>query len=470
MLTSGIFSGTIALLLAAFLGFLAAWIWRGKRMSFLESQASRLRRDRRALAHRISQANARLDSANFKRAESDEATEALRAAHEKLEADHARLVANYANLKQGIVGLADDDDWFEGLDDEASADGNADARDAALRELEAFEDQLSSASDALAREVGTGADSSGAVAPPDQFQHPATPSDIQDEDQDASPWPTAGDSPPHSEQVISAADKAAMREQLESQQAEIARLQEQMAPLIGLPLAVAAREAERDRLAARLQVRDQEVSDLQASLERLGEREASLQRELSSLRIDAPLDAPANVPADEPDDAPADAPTETDGTADQSMLNESLPPAPVVKKKKKKKDRRNKTMNLSVADRSKLRKGTAQDVSLQRVESGDSGVRNAARTVQTRPAASKSPPRQFDEAPESIDNLKEIKGIGPVLERRLNQLGIFQFRQIAAWSEEDIAYFDEHLTDFRGRIRRDDWVQGASLAYERKYG
>jgi NADH-quinone oxidoreductase subunit E len=250
------------------------------------------------------------------------------------------------------------------------------------------------------------------------------------------------------EQVTSAASQAALREQLESQQAEIARLQEQMAPLIGLPLAVAAREAERDRLAARLQARDQEVTDLQASLERLGEREAALQSELSSLRAGAIETAPS--------------------AASQAKPPAEDAPAP-VKKKKKKKNKGNKPVDMPVADRSTLRRGTTRDVSPGAADI-TGGVTRAVGVRNANARRSANPPRQFEQAPETVDNLKEIKGIGPVLERRLNQLGIFQFRQIADWSEEDIVYFDEHLTDFRGRIRRDDWVQGAGQAYERKYG
>jgi NADH-quinone oxidoreductase subunit E len=81
----------------------------------------------------------------------------------------------------------------------------------------------------------------------------------------------------------------------------------------------------------------------------------------------------------------------------------------------------------------------------------------------------KPAPRQFERAPSRVDNLKEIKGIGPVLERMLNRVGVYQFRQIASWSDEDIDYFDTQLADFRGRIRRDNWPSGASAAYNRKY-
>jgi len=58
------------------------------------------------------------------------------------------------------------------------------------------------------------------------------------------------------------------------------------------------------------------------------------------------------------------------------------------------------------------------------------------------------------------DNLQEIKGIGAVLEKKLNALGIERFEQIASWSETDIAKIDETL-NFRGRIQRERWVEQA---------
>ncbi|MEZ5657950.1 MAG: hypothetical protein R3E83_05325 [Burkholderiaceae bacterium] len=70
-------------------------------------------------------------------------------------------------------------------------------------------------------------------------------------------------------------------------------------------------------------------------------------------------------------------------------------------------------------------------------------------------------PRQYSLAPERIDDLKRIVGIGPVIERMLNRLGVYQLRQIAAWNADDIEFFDAQLEEFRGRIRRDHWVDQA---------
>ena len=59
------------------------------------------------------------------------------------------------------------------------------------------------------------------------------------------------------------------------------------------------------------------------------------------------------------------------------------------------------------------------------------------------------------------DDLKRISGVGPALEKKLNGFGITTFAQIAAWSPEDIADFDDKLS-FKGRIERDNWLEQAA--------
>lgn len=61
------------------------------------------------------------------------------------------------------------------------------------------------------------------------------------------------------------------------------------------------------------------------------------------------------------------------------------------------------------------------------------------------------------------DDLKRIKGVGPKLEGLLNQLGFWHFDQIASWTEADIAWVDENLETFKGRVTRDDWVAQAKV-------
>ncbi len=64
-------------------------------------------------------------------------------------------------------------------------------------------------------------------------------------------------------------------------------------------------------------------------------------------------------------------------------------------------------------------------------------------------------------APEGIsDDLKKISGVGPVLERKLNALGITSYAQIAGLGAEDIEKVDQRL-NLKGRAERDAWVDQA---------
>ncbi len=58
------------------------------------------------------------------------------------------------------------------------------------------------------------------------------------------------------------------------------------------------------------------------------------------------------------------------------------------------------------------------------------------------------------------DNLQEIKGIGPVIEQDLNQMGVYNFSQIANFSQQDIDNVNT-ACDFPGRIERDEWIPQA---------
>ncbi|MGR3513258.1 MAG: hypothetical protein ACU0GG_10865 [Paracoccaceae bacterium] len=61
------------------------------------------------------------------------------------------------------------------------------------------------------------------------------------------------------------------------------------------------------------------------------------------------------------------------------------------------------------------------------------------------------------------DNLKEIKGIGPKLEKLCNRLGFWHFDQVAAWTSDEVAWVDANLEGFKGRVTRDKWVEQAGI-------
>lgn len=58
------------------------------------------------------------------------------------------------------------------------------------------------------------------------------------------------------------------------------------------------------------------------------------------------------------------------------------------------------------------------------------------------------------------DDLKQIKGVGPVLEGKLNDAGIFHFWQVAALKADQIEALEEEMS-FPGRIGRDGWIEQA---------
>ncbi len=94
-------------------------------------------------------------------------------------------------------------------------------------------------------------------------------------------------------------------------------------------------------------------------------------------------------------------------------------------------------------------------------------------------AASRSHPASWQsngelellEAPRGAgDELRKIRGIGTVLEQTLNRLGVYHYRQIAAWTAGDIEWVTSHIEIFPGRIERDGWVEQAARLHREHYG
>jgi predicted flap endonuclease-1-like 5' DNA nuclease len=61
------------------------------------------------------------------------------------------------------------------------------------------------------------------------------------------------------------------------------------------------------------------------------------------------------------------------------------------------------------------------------------------------------------------DNLKEIKGVGPKMEGMLHAMGVFHFDQVASWTPAEVAWVDDNLQGFKGRVLRDNWVEQAKI-------
>ncbi len=79
-----------------------------------------------------------------------------------------------------------------------------------------------------------------------------------------------------------------------------------------------------------------------------------------------------------------------------------------------------------------------------------------------KPEAGKKPRVMKAPRKSGADDLKMIKGVGPKLEKLLHSMGFFHFDQVAKWSAAEIAWVDENLEGFKGRVSRDDWVDQAT--------
>ncbi len=103
------------------------------------------------------------------------------------------------------------------------------------------------------------------------------------------------------------------------------------------------------------------------------------------------------------------------------------------------------------------------------------GQRCAALPGSAAPAGLTSTPGDFpatasvEESGGRRDNLKEIVGIGPVVEARLQALGIASFRQLAELDDDGVDRLVRLLDGFGDRIVPDDWVGQARSLYERHY-
>ena len=59
-----------------------------------------------------------------------------------------------------------------------------------------------------------------------------------------------------------------------------------------------------------------------------------------------------------------------------------------------------------------------------------------------------------------LDDLKQLSGVGPALEKKLNAAGLTSFSQIAAWTAKDVAAMDDSLS-LKGKIEKEGWVKQA---------
>ncbi len=117
---------------------------------------------------------------------------------------------------------------------------------------------------------------------------------------------------------------------------------------------------------------------------------------------------------------------------------------------------------------------TANGSVTRAIELGDTIARITGEPVARRASFAAPVPAKPEglDAPriEGPDDLKIIKGIGPVLEEMLHKLGYYHFDQLAGWTDAETAWVDQHLEGFHGRITRERWVEQARVLVAERGG
>ena len=86
--------------------------------------------------------------------------------------------------------------------------------------------------------------------------------------------------------------------------------------------------------------------------------------------------------------------------------------------------------------------------------------------ILTAPEVAQPVAREVEHAAEAVaDDLTTLAGIGPKLAQALAERGVTTFAQLAAWTAEDEARFDEELS-LKGRVARDAWIAQAKRLAE----
>jgi hypothetical protein len=79
------------------------------------------------------------------------------------------------------------------------------------------------------------------------------------------------------------------------------------------------------------------------------------------------------------------------------------------------------------------------------------------------PGKAPGPPRWMPRATAGRTTSSGSRASGPKLEKLCNSLGFYHFDQIANWTADEVAWVDQNLEGFKGRVTRDNWVEQARL-------
>ena len=122
------------------------------------------------------------------------------------------------------------------------------------------------------------------------------------------------------------------------------------------------------------------------------------------------------------------------------------------------------SVNFEFTDNVKLKKLT--DIKAKTEKTVKEPVKKEAKPAKTaKPptetkAKKQSPAKEKNVTTSVSDDLKQLSGVGPALEKKLHAAGVKSFEQIAAWSAEDVEAINEKISS-KGRVEKEGWIDQA---------
>ena len=103
---------------------------------------------------------------------------------------------------------------------------------------------------------------------------------------------------------------------------------------------------------------------------------------------------------------------------------------------------------------------TKVDKSVKETDKKEAKTTKAAKSAIETKEKKPSPVKEKKTTTSVSDDLKQLSGVGPALEKKLLAAGVKSFEQIAAWSVKDIEVINEKIS-LKGRVEKEGWIDQA---------
>ena len=106
-----------------------------------------------------------------------------------------------------------------------------------------------------------------------------------------------------------------------------------------------------------------------------------------------------------------------------------------------------------------MRKGETKSIIKEKVKKETKPAKTVKPSTEAK-AKKPAPTKEKKAAVKVVDDLKQLSGVGPALEKKLHAAGVKSFEQIAAWTAKDAEEINEKISS-KGRVEKEGWIDQA---------